>query len=46
MSVLRNYTAAVLMLCAPIPRDRTTVHVTLDILEMEKSATVNQLMIK
>ena len=28
-------TAAVLMLCAAIPRDRTTVHVNLDILDME-----------
>lgn len=39
-SVLRNYTIAVLMLCATISRDLTTVHVNLDIPEMEGLAKV------
>ena len=41
MSVLRNHTTAVLMLCVTIPKDRTTVHVNLDILEMNRLAQVN-----
>ena len=40
-SVLRESTTAVLMLCATTPKDRTTVHVNLDILEMEGPAQVN-----
>ena len=40
-SVLRESTTAVLMLCATIPRDRTTVHANLDILEMDCPAQVN-----
>ena len=39
-SVLRESTIAVLMVCATITRDRTTVHVNLDILEMDKHAKV------
>ena len=39
--MLRESTTAVLMLCAAIPRDRTTVHVNLDILEMEGPAEVD-----
>ena len=41
MSVLQKQPSAVLMLCATIPRDRTTVHVNLNILEMDKHAKVN-----
>ena len=41
-SVLRESTTAVLMVCATIPRDRTTVHVNLDILEMEGPAEVDE----
>ena len=40
-SVLRESTTAVLMLCATIPRVRTTVYVNLDILEMDCPAQVN-----
>ena len=40
-SVLRENTTAVLMLCVTIPRDRTTVHVNLDIREMDCPAEVN-----
>ena len=40
-SVLRESTTAVLMLCVTIPRDRTTVHANLDILEMDCPAQVN-----
>ena len=40
-SVLRESTTAVLMLCVTIPKDRTTVHVNLDILEMDCPAQVN-----
>ena len=41
MSVLKESITAVLMLCVTIPRDRTTVHVNLDILEMDGHAQVN-----
>ena len=41
MSVLRNHKTAVLMLCVTIPKDRTTVHANLDILEMDRLAQVN-----
>ena len=41
MSVLKDHTNAVLMLCATIPKDRTTVHVNQDILEMDCPAQVN-----
>ena len=41
MSVLKDHTSAVLMLCATTPKDRTTVHVNLDILEMNRLAQVN-----
>ena len=41
MSVLKDHTNAVLMLCVTIPKDRTTVHVNLDILEMDCPALVN-----
>ena len=41
MNVPKDYTTAVLMLCVTIPRDRTTVHVNLDILEMDCPAQVN-----
>ena len=44
MSVVRDYTTAVLMPCVAISRDRTSVHVKLDISEMEKFAMVNLLM--
>ena len=40
-SVLKESTTAVLMLCVTIPRDRTTAHANLDILEMDKHAKVN-----
>ena len=40
-SVLQKHTTAVLTLFATIPRDRTTVHVNLDILEMDELAKVN-----
>ena len=40
-SVPRESTTAVLMLCATIPRDRTTVRANLDILEMEGPAEVD-----
>ena len=40
-SVLKESTTAVLMLCVKIPKDRTTVHVNLDILEMDCPAQVN-----
>ena len=40
-SVSRESTTAVLMLCVTIPRDRTTVHANLDILEMDRLAQVN-----
>ena len=40
-SVPRESTTAVLMLCATIPRDRTTVHANLDILEREGPAEVD-----
>ena len=39
-SAQKENTTAVLMLCATIPRDRTTVHVNLDILEMDRHAQV------
>ena len=39
-NVPKDNTTAVLMLCATIPRDRTTVHVNLDILEMDGLAKV------
>lgn len=35
MSVLRDYTAAVLTLCVTIPRDLTDVHVNMDTMEMD-----------
>ena len=41
-SALRESTTAVLMVCATIPRDRTTVHVNLDILEMDGLAEVDE----
>ena len=41
MSVLKDHTTAVLMLCVTIPKDRTTVHANLDILEMDRLAKVN-----
>ena len=41
MSVLKDHTNAVLMLCVTIPKDRTTVHVNLDILEMDALVKVN-----
>ena len=41
MSVLKGSTTAVLMLCVTIPKDRTTVYVNLDILEMDRLAKVN-----
>ena len=34
-NVPKDNTTAVLKLCATIPKDRTTVHVNLDILEMD-----------
>ena len=37
----KDHTTAVPMLCVTIPRDRTTVHVNLDILEMDAFAKVN-----
>ena len=40
MSAHKKNTTAVLMLCAAIPRDHTTVHVNLDILEMDRLAKV------
>ena len=40
-SVLRAHIIVVMMLCATIPKDRTTVHVNLDILEMDGIAKVN-----
>lgn len=40
VSVPVDYTAAVLMQCAAIPRDRTSVHVNLGILEMDGLAMV------
>ena len=40
-SVLRESITAVLMLCVTIPRDRTTAHANLDILEMDRLAKVN-----
>ena len=39
--MLQEHTTAVLMLCATIPRDRSTVHVNLVILEMEELAKVS-----
>ena len=39
-NVLNKITAAVLMLCAEIPRDPTTAHVNLDILGMDGLARV------
>ena len=39
-SAQKENTTAVLMPCATIPRNRTTVHVNLDILEMERHAQV------
>lgn len=39
--MLQEHTTAVLMLCATIPRDRTTVHVNLVILEMEELVKVS-----
>ena len=41
MNVLQENRSAVLMQSAIIPRDRTTVHVNLDILEMDRLAMVN-----
>ena len=41
MSVPKDHTTAVLMLCVKIPKDRTTVHVNLNILEMDRLAKVN-----
>ena len=41
-SVPRESTTAVLMLCATIPRDRTTVHANLDIMEMDGIAKVEE----
>ena len=41
MNAHKKNTTAVLMLCATIPRDRSTVHVNLDILEMEGPAAVD-----
>ena len=41
MSVLKDHTNAVLMLCVTIPKDRTTVHVNLDILVMDALVKVN-----
>ena len=41
MSVPEEHTNAVLMLCATIPKDRTTVHANLDILEMDGLAKVH-----
>ena len=46
MSVLQKHTTAVLMLCATIPRDRTTVHANLDILEMDGLAKVISLSVE
>ena len=43
MSVLRDHMAAVLMLCASIPRDPIPVRVNLDTLEMDELAKVNGL---
>ena len=43
MNVPKDNTTAVLMLCATIPKDRTTVHVNLDTLEMDWPAQVNVL---
>ena len=40
MSVLADFTAAVLMPCATIPRDHTIVHVNLGIPEMDGLAMV------
>lgn len=42
MSVLQENTTAVLMQSAITPRDRTTVRVNLDILEMDGLANVNE----
>ena len=41
MSVLKDHTNAALMLYVTIPKDRTTVHVNLDILEMDALVKVN-----
>ena len=41
MSVPRDHMAAVLMLCASIPRDPITARVNLDTLEMDEHAKVN-----
>ena len=41
MNVLQENRTAVLMQSAIIPRDRTIVHVNLDILEMDGLAMVN-----
>ena len=42
-NVPKDNTTAVLMLCATTAKDRTTVHVNLDILEMDCPAQVNVL---
>ena len=42
-NVPKDNTTAVLMLCATTAKDRTNVHVNLDILEMECPAQVNVL---
>ena len=39
--MLQEHTTAVLMLCAIIPGERTTVHVNMVILEMEELAKVS-----
>ena len=41
-NVPKDSTTAVLMLCATIRKDRTTVHANLDILEMDCPAQVNR----
>ena len=40
-NVPKDNTTAVLMLCATTPKDRTTAHANLDILEMDRLAKVN-----
>ena len=42
-NVPKDNTTAVMMLCATTAKDRTTVHVNLDILEMDCPAQVNVL---
>ena len=40
-NVPKDNTTAAMMLCVTIPKDRTTVHVNLDILEMDGFAKVH-----